>query len=61
MVRFPSGLAGRTVVVNGPEGALGTDRFLRILRRGGALFPIFPLGYAGAEEAAVPPLLSRNC
>jgi NADPH:quinone reductase-like Zn-dependent oxidoreductase len=32
-------------------GGPATDRFLRIIRRGGALFPIFPLGYAGAEEA----------
>lgn len=34
--------------VGGPT----TGRFLRTLRRGGALFPIFPLGYSGAEEAA---------
>lgn len=33
-------------------GGTGTGRFLRTLRRGGALFPIFPLGYSGAEEAA---------
>ena len=34
--------------VGGPE----TGRFLRTLKRGGALFPIFPLGFSGAEEAA---------
>ncbi|EOF5101103.1 NADP-dependent oxidoreductase [Salmonella enterica] len=34
--------------VGGPT----TGRFLRTLRRGGALFPIFPLGFSGAEEAA---------
>jgi NADPH:quinone reductase-like Zn-dependent oxidoreductase len=34
--------------VGGPT----SDRFLRTLKRGGALFPIFPLGFAGAEEAA---------
>ncbi|RTD85048.1 NADP-dependent oxidoreductase [Variovorax atrisoli] len=26
-------------------------RFLRTLKRGGALFPIFPLGFSGAQEA----------
>ena len=34
--------------VGGPH----TGRFLRTLKRGGALFPVYPLGYAGAEEAA---------
>lgn len=33
--------------VGGPD----TGRFLRTLRRGGALFPIFPLGFDGAAEA----------
>jgi NADPH:quinone reductase-like Zn-dependent oxidoreductase len=33
--------------VGGPSSA----RFLRTLRRGGALFPIFPLGFAGFDEA----------
>ena len=33
--------------VGGPD----TGRFLRTLRRGGALFPIFPLGFSGAAEA----------
>jgi NADPH:quinone reductase-like Zn-dependent oxidoreductase len=33
--------------VGGPT----TGRFLRALKRGGALFPIFPLGFSGTEEA----------
>jgi len=33
--------------VGGPT----TDRFLKTLKRGGALFPIFPLAFSGAEEA----------
>jgi len=33
--------------VGGPT----TGRFLRTLKRGGALFPVFPLGFSGAEEA----------
>lgn len=33
--------------VGGPT----TSRFLRTIKRGGALFPIFPLGFSGAEEA----------
>ena len=32
-------------------GGPTSGRFLRTLRRVGALFPIFPLGFAGAEEA----------
>jgi NADPH:quinone reductase-like Zn-dependent oxidoreductase len=34
--------------VGGPT----TGRFLRTIKRGGALFPIFPLGFSGTEEAA---------
>jgi NADPH:quinone reductase-like Zn-dependent oxidoreductase len=34
--------------VGGPKAG----RFLRTLKRGGALFPIFPLGFSGADEAA---------
>ncbi len=33
--------------VGGPT----TGRFLRTLKRGGALFPVFSLGFSGAEEA----------
>ena len=32
-------------------GGPATSRFLRTLKRGGALFPVFPLGFAGAKEA----------
>ncbi len=32
-------------------GGPTTGRFLRTLKRGGALFPIFPLGFTGAQEA----------
>jgi NADPH:quinone reductase-like Zn-dependent oxidoreductase len=32
-------------------GGAGAGRLLRTLKRGGALFPIFPLGFSGAEEA----------
>jgi NADPH:quinone reductase-like Zn-dependent oxidoreductase len=33
--------------VGGPT----TGRFLKTLKKGGALFPIFPLGFSGADEA----------
>ncbi len=32
-------------------GGASSGRFLRTLRRGGALFPIFPLGFADFDEA----------
>lgn len=32
-------------------GGPTTGRFLRTLKQGGALFPIFPLGFSGTEEA----------
>ena len=32
-------------------GGPTTDRFLATLKRGGALFPIFPLGFSGEKEA----------
>ncbi len=32
-------------------GGPNSGRFLRTLKRGGALFPIFPLGFSGADEA----------
>ncbi|PZU07754.1 NADP-dependent oxidoreductase [Sphingomonas sp.] len=35
--------------VGGPD----TGRFLRTLKRGGALFPVYPLGFTGQEEAAL--------
>jgi NADPH:quinone reductase-like Zn-dependent oxidoreductase len=33
-------------------GGPSTGRFLRTLKRGGALFPVFPLGFSGGEQAA---------
>ncbi len=44
-------LQGVDLVVDAVGGA-ATSRFLRTLRPGGALFPIFPLGFSGADEAA---------
>lgn len=32
-------------------GGPSSGRFLRTLKRGGALFPVFPLGFSGSEEA----------
>ncbi|MCJ8152638.1 zinc-binding dehydrogenase [Chryseobacterium sp. SSA4.19] len=32
-------------------GGPGTERFLKTLKSGGSLFPIFPLGFSGHEEA----------
>ena len=32
-------------------GGAASSRFLRTLKRGGALFPVFPLGFSGADEA----------
>jgi NADPH:quinone reductase-like Zn-dependent oxidoreductase len=33
-------------------GGEATGRFLRSIKKGGALFPVFPLGFSGADEAA---------
>jgi NADPH:quinone reductase-like Zn-dependent oxidoreductase len=38
------------LVLDGVGGPT-TGRFLRTLKRGGALFPVFPLGFTDAEEA----------
>ncbi|TAJ27533.1 MAG: NADP-dependent oxidoreductase [Bosea sp. (in: a-proteobacteria)] len=38
------------LVVDAVGGAM-TGRFLRTLKRGGALFPIFPLGFEGRDQA----------
>ena len=32
-------------------GGPASSRFLRTLKRGGALFPVYPLGFSGTEEA----------
>ena len=39
------------LVVDAVDGP-ASGRFLRTLKRGGALFPVFPLGFDGADEAA---------
>lgn len=39
-------------VVLDTVGGPGTGRFLAMLNPGGALFPVYPLGFTGAEDAA---------
>lgn len=48
----PEETEGRVDLVIDAVGGPATGRFLRTLRPGGALFPIFPLGFSGADEAA---------
>lgn len=50
--RLPEDVVRDVDLVVDAVGGPSTGRFLRTLRRGGALFPVFPLGYAGADEAA---------
>ena len=47
----PEAVAHDVDLVIDALGGPTTSRFLRTLKRGGALFPIFPLGFSGAEEA----------
>ncbi|MBP1848626.1 NADP-dependent oxidoreductase [Rhizobium halophytocola] len=47
----PEDVAGDLDLVVDALGGPSSARFLRTLKRGGALFPVFPLGFAGAEEA----------
>lgn len=47
----PEDVARDVDLVIDSVGGPATGRFLRTLKRGGALFPIFPLGFSGAEEA----------
>lgn len=47
----PEDVAHDVDLVIDAVGGPATERFLRILKRGGALFPVYPLGFAGAEEA----------
>ena len=47
----PEDLAHDVDLVIDAVGGPTTDRFLRTLKRCGALFPIFPLGFSGAREA----------
>lgn len=47
----PEDVAHDVDLVIDSVGGPTTGRFLRTLKRGGALFPVFPLGFSGAEEA----------
>jgi NADPH:quinone reductase-like Zn-dependent oxidoreductase len=47
----PEGVTHDIDLVIDALGGPSTGRFLRTLKRGGALFPVFPLGFSGAEEA----------
>jgi NADPH:quinone reductase-like Zn-dependent oxidoreductase len=47
----PESLARDIDLVIDAVGGPNASRFLRTLKRGGALFPIFPLGFSGGEEA----------
>lgn len=49
--RAPEETASAVDLVVDCVGGPTTGRFLKVLKRGGALFPIFPLGFNGAEEA----------
>ncbi|MBZ8140757.1 NADPH:quinone reductase [Rubrivivax gelatinosus] len=48
----PEAQAREVDLVLDTVGGAGTGRFLQTLKPGGALFPVFPLGYTGAEAAA---------
>jgi NADPH:quinone reductase-like Zn-dependent oxidoreductase len=48
----PENVAGDIDLVIDAVGGASTSRFLRTLKRGGALFPVYPLGFAGAQDAA---------
>nr|WP_314547546.1 NADP-dependent oxidoreductase [uncultured Massilia sp.] len=48
----PEDVARDVDVVLDAVGGPATGRFLRTLKRGGALFPVYPLGFDGSEEAA---------
>lgn len=47
----PENVARDVDLVIDTVGGPNAGRFLRTLKRGGALFPIFPLGFSGADEA----------
>lgn len=48
----PETVAGDLDLVVDTLGGPTTGRFLPCLKRGGALFPVYPLGFSGAEDAA---------
>ncbi|NDW07871.1 NADP-dependent oxidoreductase [Jiella pacifica] len=47
----PEDVPGKVDLVLDALGGPSSGRFLRKIARGGALFPVFPLGFSGAEEA----------
>ncbi len=47
----PEDVVGDLDLVVDALGGPSTSRFLRTLKRGGALFPVFPLGFSGTDEA----------
>ncbi|PJI45520.1 MAG: NADPH:quinone reductase [Rhizobium sp.] len=47
----PEDVADDVDLVVDALGGPTTGRFLSVLKRGGALFPVYPLGFSGAEEA----------
>lgn len=48
----PDDIDGDVDLVVDAVGGPAASRFLKTLKRGGALFPVFPLGFSGGEEAA---------
>lgn len=48
----PEDAARDVDVVLDTVGGAGAARFLNTIKRGGALFPVYPLGFSGAEHAA---------
>lgn len=50
--RPPEDVARGVDLVLDTLGGPTTGRFLQTLKPGGALYPVFPLGYTGADEAA---------
>ena len=50
-ITVPEDVANEVDLVIDAVGGPATGRFLRTLKPGGALFPVFPLGFSGAEEA----------
>lgn len=51
MTRVPEETVRDVDLVIDAVGGPTTGRFLQTLKRGGALFPIFPLGFSGANDA----------
>jgi NADPH:quinone reductase-like Zn-dependent oxidoreductase len=50
-ITVPEDVANEVDLVIDAVGGPTTGRFLHMLKPGGALFPVFPLGFSGAEEA----------